>query len=118
MDIWFCWKMATRITTIPDFGGLGLVNPQAAVLDNGINPDGTIAIGTGAGFGNNSAQFGAPGSSIVGHSSLFRPNNVDIYKPSATFMLITSPGAVNPGDAARFAVECPTDRHTARRRIR
>ena len=43
----------------PSFGGLGLVNPQAAVLDNGINPDGTIAIGTGAGFGNNSAQFGA-----------------------------------------------------------
>ena len=41
----------------PDFGGQGLVNPQAAVLDNGINPDGTIAIGSGAGFGNNSTQF-------------------------------------------------------------
>ena len=43
----------------PAFGGLGLVNPQATVLDNGINPDGTIAIGTGAGFGNNSSTFGA-----------------------------------------------------------
>jgi hypothetical protein len=83
----------------PDFGGQHLVDPHSTVLDNGINPDGSIAIGTGGGYGNNSATFGAPGSSIVGHSSLFRPNNIDIYKPSATFMLINSPGAVNPGDS-------------------
>jgi Bacterial Ig domain len=91
----------------PAFGGLGLVNSQATVLDNGINPDGTIAIGTGAGFGNNSSTFGAPGSSIVGHSSLFRPNNVDIYKPSATFMLINSPGPVNPGDQLDSPLNVP-----------
>jgi hypothetical protein len=80
----------------PDFGGLGLVDPRATVLDNGINPDGSPAIGTGAGFGNN---FVAPGSSIVGHSSLFRPNDVDVYKGSTTFMLIQSPGSVTPGDS-------------------
>src|SRR6476660_9154793 len=80
----------------PDFGGLGLIDPRATVLDNGINPDGSVAIGTGAGFGNN---FVAPGSSIVGHSSLFRPNDVDMYKGSTTFMLIQSPGSVTPGDS-------------------
>ncbi len=51
-----------------DFGGLGLVDPHAAVLDNGINPDGTIALGTGSGYGNNSAIFGrqaAASSAIV-----------------------------------------------------
>jgi hypothetical protein len=77
----------------PDFGGLGLVDPRATVLDNGINPDGSPAIGTGAGFGNN---FVAPGSSIVGHGSLFRPNDVDLYKGSTTFMLIQSPAAFTP----------------------
>ena len=51
----------------PDFGGENLIDPQATVLDNGINPDGSIAIGTGAGYGNNAA---APGSSIVGHSCI------------------------------------------------
>jgi hypothetical protein len=80
----------------PDFGGLGLVDPRATVLDNGINPDGSVAIGTGAGFGNN---FVAPGSSIVGHGSLFRPNDVDMYKGSTTFMLVQSPGSVTPGDS-------------------
>jgi hypothetical protein len=79
----------------PDSGGLGLVDPRATVLDNGVNPDGSIAIGTGAGFGNN---FVAPGSSIVGHSALFRVHDTDLLKPSATYMLIQSPGAVTPGD--------------------
>jgi hypothetical protein len=79
----------------PDFGGLGLVDPRATVMDNGINADGSPAIGTGAGFGNN---FIAPGSSIIGHSSLFRPNDVDMYKGSATFLLVQSPGTITPGD--------------------
>jgi hypothetical protein len=78
-----------------DAGGLGLIDPRATVLDNGVNPDGSIAIGTGAGFGNN---FVAPGSSIVGHSALFRVHDTDLLKPSATYMLIQSPGAVTPGD--------------------
>ncbi len=80
----------------PIYGGLGLIDPRATVLDNGINPDGSVAIGTGAGFGN---DLVAPGSSAVGHKSLFRPNDVDLYKGSATFMLVNSPGAVNPGDS-------------------
>jgi len=79
----------------PDYGGLDLIDQGATVLDNGINPDGSVAIGTGAGFGNN---FVAPGSSIVGHSALFRPNDTDLLKPSATYLLINSPGAVTPGD--------------------
>ncbi len=88
----------------PDFGGLGLVDPRATVLDNGINPNGSVAIGTGAGFGNN---FVAPGSSIVGHGSLFRPNDVDMYKGSTTFMLVQSPGSVTPGDALDSPLNVP-----------
>src|SRR5262249_45424217 len=59
------------------------------------NPNGTIAIGTGAGFGNN---FVAPGSSIVGHSALFRTHDTDLLKPSASYLLINSSSPVTPGD--------------------
>jgi hypothetical protein len=89
--------------------GLGLIDPLARVYDNGlvdtVTTDGggnitghfySPAFGTGAGFGNN---FTAPGSSIVGHSSLFRPNDVDIYKGSASFVLFSAPVAPMPGDS-------------------
>ena len=57
------------------------------MLDNGINPDGTFVLGAGAGFGNNAV---ASGSSIVGHSALFRAFDTNLFKLSATYLLINS----------------------------
>ena len=88
----------------PSFGGAGLIDPQATVLDNGINPDGSFAVGTGAGFGNNSA---ASGSSIVGHSALFRAFDTNLFKGSATYMLINAPSAPALGDALDSPLNVP-----------
>ena len=74
--------------------GYGVIDPRATILDNG------VALGAGNGFGNNLA---APGSSSVGHSALFQPgaSDINIFKPSATYMLINSPNpnlSPQPGD--------------------
>jgi hypothetical protein len=80
-----------RDNTSNDNNGESLVEPQATVLDNGHNPDGSPAVGTGAGFGNN---LQAPGSSIVGHRGLSGPvvggviGYADLLTPSATYLLI------------------------------
>ena len=82
----------------PDDGGLGLVDPSAAVEDNGVDANGNPIPYAGLGFGNNAV---APGSSPVQHSALFRTNDIDLFKPSATYMLVQSPTAADdplPGD--------------------
>jgi len=86
--IWKTEVFNPRLTS--DFWRLGLVDPRATVLDNA-SSGWLVAIGPGAGFGNNSCTR----SSIVGHSSLFRPNDVDHVQGSTTFMLIQSPGQRN-----------------------
>jgi len=44
-------KRQTRLTTTRFCGSAR--GSRATVLDNGINPDGSVRSGTGAGFGNN-----------------------------------------------------------------
>ncbi len=69
----------------------GLIDPNAAVLDN-------TGLGTGAGYGNN---YGFGGSSIVGHSAIVRSTDINLIKPSSSYMLIqtnTISNPVYPGD--------------------